>query len=98
MSMSSSANVIDLNDYRKAEPPPPKQRCWHINEALWILQETGEMEDRDFLNDWETKFVLSMATWRDDLSPKQNKHLKRIGDRVEAAIKQQPQPTPPDAA
>jgi hypothetical protein len=103
--MSNSANVIDLSGYRKAATTPlpqPKQLPWHINEALWILQETGEMEDQFFLTDWEIKFVTSMATWRDDLTPKQNKCLKRIGDRMEAALKVQEQPpasaSPDDAS
>jgi hypothetical protein len=100
----SSANIIEFSGYRKAKTPQPlpqpKQLPWHINEALWILQETGEMEDRLFLNGWEIKFVTSMAVWRGNLTPKQRAILKKLGDKVETASKkqQQPLPTPPDAA
>jgi hypothetical protein len=104
--MSNSANVIELSAHRKAKTPPqqplPQQEPWHAGEALWILQEANGLGDPFFLNDWEFRFVTSIATLP-DLSPKQERCLIAIGDRIEAALKEQEQaqqqpPTSPPAA
>jgi hypothetical protein len=96
----SNTNVVELSSYRKTKtltPPQPKQLPWHINESLWILQETGEMEDQ-LLSAWELQFVASMAAWQGaEASPKQIVCLKRIIRKVEAAQQQSP-PTSPGVA
>jgi hypothetical protein len=103
--MSNSANVVKLSSYRKAKTPQPQplpQEPWHANEALWILQQANGLADTRFLNEWEIRFLMSIATWPDTLTPKQERCLKAIGDRMEAALKvqeqQQPPPTSPPAA
>jgi hypothetical protein len=98
--MGSNANVIELSAHRKAKTPPQQplpQEPWHANEALWILQEANGLTDPVFLNEWEIRFLMSISTWPDTLTPKQERCLKAIGDRMEAAIKveQQQQPPPP---
>src|SRR5690349_12209693 len=99
--MSNSANVVELNNYRKTitppQPPQPKQLPWHINESLWILQEVGEMEVQP-LNEWELQFAASMAARQDkEASPRQIACLKKISAKVEAAQQQFPPPTSPAA-
>lgn len=83
------ADVIMLETYRQqsAPPPPEPQMPWHVAEALWVLQEISMLADPLFVNEWEMKFILNMATWRGDLSPRQKTCLKRIADRVELVKK-----------
>jgi hypothetical protein len=97
---NSGTNVVELETYRKAKAPlqPRQQLPWHINEALWILQETGEMEDQ-LLSEWELQFAASMAAWQGaEASPKQIVCLKRIIKKVEAALQRFQPPTSPDVA
>jgi hypothetical protein len=88
-------NVIDFTVRREAKnPPSPPQEPrvpWHIAEATWILQEIASLRD-GFLTAWEIQFVISMATRRENVSPKQYAILENLGDKVETAT------TSPDAA
>jgi hypothetical protein len=90
-SSSRPPNVIDLAVHREgkdlvpAPPPQPQpQSPWHVHEATWVLLNIALLEE-DFLNAWETGFILDMAIY-----------LKRIADKVERALAKQFLPTPPD--
>jgi hypothetical protein len=51
-----------------------------------------------FLTAWESQFVISIATRRGGVSPKQYMILKKLGDKVEAASKKQQVPSDPSPA
>ena len=97
MSVSDSANVVNLSSYRKAKTPPPEplpQEEWHVEVGLWILDRCRERQDiLALVNDREMEFVASMTRWPGLPTERQAWWLEKIETKVLRALnKSSPSP------
>jgi hypothetical protein len=82
-------NVIAFPKAAKAQTKPEaKAEPWWQTDAGWILKQAGRYRSIDMMVSRARVFLLSMETWPDQPSPKQEAWLIDLGDMVEDRLRE----------